>query len=96
MKLSTVLRMQVLKGNAPAIRKLLLSPHQVRLLKSLPAVTTSGKLAKALGVSLQNASAKLERLRAGGYLRRTLIADPTGGYMYEYTRTGGAKPWKTS
>lgn len=83
------IRRAVLAGKSEGIRRLLLNTDQlwlvgfVRREKRL----TSSALADALSISVQSASAKLNRLYVAGYVRREMIAAESGGIEYVYTVT---------
>lgn len=80
------IQQQVLDGASTNIRRMLLTPTQISLFKTIHAhgeVTTSF-VVNLLGVSSQNASAKLQRLYNGGYLARGERDAETGGIEYVY------------
>lgn len=80
-------RRAVLAGNSESIRRLLLNDNQIWLVgfvRREKRLTASG-LAGALSVSVQNASAKLNRLYQAGYIQRQMIASESGGIEYVYT-----------
>jgi DNA-binding MarR family transcriptional regulator len=80
------IRNQVLSGNSPLIRELLLLPSQLALIQLVigeGSVTTEW-LSKRLKVSSQNASAKLNRLHKSGYLSRKESVASSGGIEFIY------------
>jgi len=80
-----IIRQQVLRQNVDSIRALFLTDSQMQLLKGIGSRdVTSRVLASELGISMQNAYAKLEQLRRGGYLTRVNVGKPNGGSMYRY------------
>ena len=82
----TAIRKQVLAGKADHIRGLLLNKHQLELYGLVKKVGTfrASLLAHTEGISIQNASSKLNALWRRGYLKRTCTSADTGGNEYFY------------
>ena len=83
-----MVRRAVLNGHSSEILGLLLTKEQVALVESIPErsnTTTSASLAEGLGVSIQNASAKLKVLSDRGYLLRVMHSAESGGREAHYT-----------
>lgn len=78
----------VMGGQAAGIRKLLLTPDQIRLVVIIGQYefVTSYFIKGLLDVSIQNASSKLKRLYEAGYLVRSTREADTGGIEYTYER----------
>jgi predicted transcriptional regulator len=80
-----IIRQQVLRQNTASIRALFLNGAQMDMLRRIGSRdVTSRVIASELSISMQNAYAKLEQLRRGGYLTRENIGKPNGGSMYRY------------
>lgn len=81
------IRRAVLAGKSEFVRGLLLNDSQVELVRAIESTGSmdTATLAKQLGVSLQNASAKLHRLYTAGYLHRKMVSAESGGIEYVYT-----------
>jgi predicted transcriptional regulator len=86
MEIEKVIRKQVLAGNGDYIRALLLNKHQMELynLVKITGTFRASLLANTEGVSIQNASSKLNTLWRRGYLKRTCVSSDTGGNEYFY------------
>jgi len=86
MKIRRTIRKQVMAGDSNAIRDLLLTVAQIKLVKWVAAndVSTAAQLAQRLGVSIQNASSKLNRLYRAGYLERLTTSAESGGIEFVY------------
>lgn len=79
-------RRRVLKNKNIGL-SLILNANQKQLCKDIAKLDfgeTSGALALKLGISAQNASAKLKLLYLKGYLTRELNSASTGGREYVY------------
>ncbi|MCP4984579.1 MAG: hypothetical protein GY928_00545 [Colwellia sp.] len=86
-KIEMQIRHSVLQGDSQFIRELLLTKHQISLIKliqHLETMTTS-MLSEIKGVSAQNASAKLKRLYFSGYLDRIEETAESGGFEFVYS-----------
>lgn len=86
MEVEKLIREKVLLGEADKIRSLLLNNRQIGLyclVKKLGTLRAS-LLAHNEGVSIQNASSKLNALWRRGYLKRTCTPAETGGNEYFY------------
>lgn len=81
------IRRAVLAGKSEGIRRLLLNGDQLWLIGFVKRERrlTSAALACALSISVQNASAKLNRLYAAGYIQREMVAAESGGIEFVYT-----------
>ena len=77
----------VLAGDGSEIRAMLLNSDQVELVEYVKKCGTlrASLLSHIKGVSIQNASSKLNRLYTGGYLERTETSADSGGIEYFYT-----------
>ena len=86
MSLSNTIRKAVMDGKSDYIRRLLLNSHQIWLVQFIDkkSFCTAREVANMLDVSIQNASAKLNRLYAAGYITRKSIPAETGGIEYLY------------
>jgi predicted transcriptional regulator len=65
-----------------------LDPHEAKQLHALLAVcpTTSAKVAKRFGLTIQNASNRLRKWERAGFLKREGIEQPSGGIEYVYSK----------
>jgi len=80
-----LIRKAVINGESSNIRKLLLTPAQVELVKRIltcDAGYTTARIAKLYKVSVQNAFAKLNRLYFAGYIYRVEREAATGGIEF--------------
>lgn len=55
---------------------------------------TSGKIATTFAISVQSASARLEKLYRKGYLTRKSVQQDSGGYEWEYSNLFAAAKQK--
>jgi len=80
------LRKQILAGNGSDIRALLLTKQQRYLVYHIrkQGNVTTVEIAKHKGVSVQNASSKLQKLYLKGYLKRDALTADSGGIKYVY------------
>jgi predicted transcriptional regulator len=87
MELGNEIRRAVLGHQGQYIRQLLLNREQILLVKEIEKNGTlrASLLAHNKGISIQNASAKLNRLFTAGYLDRIETSAPSGGIEYFYT-----------
>ena len=78
--------MTVLQGGSEHLRKLLLMPSQVTLLRDIQTAgfVTSRWLAEKDGLSIAGASMRLQNLYQKGYLNREPHTEPTGGIEFKY------------
>ncbi len=86
MNLAKEVRRTVLQGRAKDIQRLLLSDESLELYRSinLGDISKTSQLAKAMGISSQNANAKLSRLYHAGYVQRREQTADSGGREYFY------------
>ena len=79
----------VLEGKVSDIRRLLLNREQIELIERVEELGTlrASLLSHLMRVSIQNASAKLNRLYTAGYLERTETCAESGGIEYFYSIT---------
>lgn len=79
-------RKAVMRGDSSEIRGLLLTDSQIDTVKWVykKDCATAAELAKLMGVSIQNASGKLNRLYRAGYLERLTVNAKTGGIEHVY------------
>lgn len=86
MKIENTVRMEVLRGEGDKIRKLLLTDQQIKLVEfiRLRGTITAAVLASLESVSIQNASSKLSKLEAKGYLGRGAFSSDSGGVEFVY------------
>jgi len=86
------IRKLVIKGNSSNIRSLLLTVSQINLFnkvkKSKTKFITSSILSNEIGISVQNANAKLIRLYQAGYLDRIETSSDSGGIEHLYLKLG--------
>lgn len=80
------IRQLVLQGCSPDIKSLLLNTSQIELVNLVKnnLINNSSELAKLKKISIQQASAQLNKLYLSGYLNRYIIPSPTGGNEYKY------------
>ena len=88
MNLSDTIRKAVLDGKSETIRRLLLNSQQIWLIGVVEKKSscTAREVSNMLNISIQNASAKLNRLYAAGYIDRHAMPAETGGIEYLYTK----------
>jgi hypothetical protein len=81
------IRKLVIDGHSAEIRALLLNSNQLDLVARVKRVDTlrASLLSHSDGVSIQNASSKLNRLYSTGYLKRTETSADSGGLEYFYS-----------
>lgn len=86
MSINHTIREAVLSGKSADIRKLLLTPEQINLVKfvEMKGSVTSHFVKGLLDISSQNASAKLRRLHDAGYLRMIERNAESGGIERVY------------
>jgi|GEM_PF-1646072 len=91
MTLSDTIRKAVIDGKSEEIRRLLLNSQQIWLVEIVgkKSFCTAREIANMLDVSIQNASAKLNRLYAAGYINRKAMPAETGGIEYLYMAKTG-------
>ena len=83
--MSEIIRCYVMENKSPNIRQLLLTPDQVALVKRVDKENlTSSALAEMVNISVQNASAKLNRLHYAGYIRMRERSAESGGIERVY------------
>lgn len=84
--LEPIVRQAVLSGQSDMIRNLLLNDCQLSLLECIRTVgsMTAHRLSVIDDLTIQNASAKLNRLHRAGYLSRTSRSAETGGLEFVY------------
>lgn len=80
------IRKLVLAGKTNQIKKILLTPAQLSLLKSIKGEITSREAGIDLCISTQNAGQRLQWIERKGYLVSREELDPTGGYYLIYTK----------
>jgi predicted transcriptional regulator len=86
-KISNEIRQRVADGEIESIQILLLNENQLDLLSRIDGVATSEMVSDALGIRMNEANKRLERLRRGGYLIRSWVASKNHGKsVYEYTK----------
>ena len=80
------IRKMVMAGDSGDIRNLLLTNSQISTVMWVGRrkFATAADLAFILGASIQNASAKLNRLHKSGYLERLTTSAKTGGIEHVY------------
>ena len=85
--LCAAIKNAVLEGKGTDIRKLLLNSDQIDLVEYVEECVTlrATLLSHVEGISIQNASSKLNRLYSGGYLERTETSADSGGIEYFYS-----------
>lgn len=85
--LSADIKKAVLDGKGADIRQLLLNRDQIDLVEYVAECGTlrASLLSHVEGISIQNASSKLNRLYTGGYLERTETSADSGGIEYFYS-----------
>jgi len=86
MKIARTIRMQVLRGKSDQIRTLLLTKDQIKLVKYVARFkwVKAFVISEREGISVQNASGKLNRLYQAGYLQRYSMSAKSGGLEYIY------------
>lgn len=77
---------QVIAGNGANIRNLLLTTDQIKLIKYIKSsgYIVASELASMKGISIQNASSKLNRLYKAKYLIRIMESAKSGGIEFVY------------
>ena len=77
---------RIILCNSRLVRKLLLSENMIKLVKEIRAhgFIRVAKVAELKDISIQNASAKLNKLYSKGYLRREEATAKSGGIEYIY------------
>ena len=80
------IRQLVLQGCSPDIKSLLLNTNQIELVNLVKnnLINSSSELAKLKKISIQQASAQLNKLYLSGYLKRYIVSSSTGGNEYSY------------
>ena len=80
------IRKMVMAGDSGDIRNLLLTDSQISTVRWVSGrkFATAANLAFILGVSIQNASAKFNRLHKAGYLERLTTSAKSGGIEHVY------------
>lgn len=87
--LEPIIREAVLAGQADIIRGLLLNENQLSLIDCIATQgeITAHRLALMDDLTIQNASAKLNRLYRSGYISRQSRSAETGGIEFVYRST---------
>lgn len=88
---ASIIRQAVIAGQSDLIRDLLLNQNQLDLIKCIETrgEMTAHRLALIDDISIQNASAKLQRLYRSGYIGRRSRSAESGGIEYVYTKQSG-------
>ncbi len=87
MNLAAEIRKAVLQGRRKEIQLLLISDDHIELDRNVAAgrIKTSTQLANALGITLQTAHGRLNRLAKAGYVERDKRRSPSGGNEWVYS-----------
>ncbi len=72
-------------SNLTDVKSVMLSPQSVEIVRWLKvSPMTSTHLAKVLGININNASNRLQKLHKQGYLERSVDKSSSGGIEYIY------------